>query len=100
MSGKVLAFKLPDYTLNVDKDDGFLCLLCGHYTFTDETMWGESFRDSTNCVMHMHGRDGFHYCPNCGAEIITPEEWVERRPQDAGKTMAEVLKTIREVASW
>ena len=100
MSGKVLSFELPDYTLNADSGDGFLCLLCAHYTFVNETSWAETFHDKavTNTTMiHMHGTEDFHYCPNCGAEVLSLGEWVERRPQDQDKTLSEIKRTIREL---
>ncbi len=98
MKGKVLAFQVAPYTLNADNGDGFLCLKCGHYTYVNETRWAETLRDRIiTGVMHMHGTEEFNYCPNCGAEILTLQEWVERRPWDAGKTLREIGKTIREV---
>lgn len=100
MSGKVLSFNMPPYTLNADNGDGFLCLLCGHYTFDKETMWAETLRDKAiTGVCHMHGTEEYHYCPNCGAEILTMQEWVERRPWDLGKTISQIGKSIREVTA-
>lgn len=97
MSGKLIRLKAPLHTLNVDRGDGFLCMLCGHWTWYKETEWAESFYDRamTGVVGHMHGTEDFHFCPNCGAEILTRDEWVKRRPWDAGKSVEEVFQGLR-----
>lgn len=79
-----------NHTLNIDGDGGFTCLICGHFViYTSETEWGEvSGRASSRTFMH--GTEPFHFCPNCGRSILTLEEWVEKHPDDVGKTFREI----------
>lgn len=93
MSADILAFIPADATLNVDSGDGFACMVCNHWTYINGTSWEEIHTGG----MFMHGREPFKFCPNCGAPILTPEQWVEHRPQDAGKTWAEIKRSIRVV---
>ncbi len=80
------------YTINESGDGDFSCLICHHFIlYAPETEWGEmSGRGGT--FMHMHGTEPFHYCPNCGREILTSVEWVEKHPEDQGKTFKEIGK--------
>jgi hypothetical protein len=93
--GQLIKFHKPkpreNFTLNVVRkgDGGFCCIRCGCYTYDDELGWGEY----TGGVF-FYGHVRFRYCPGCGAEIITVEEWAERRPQDQGKTFAEIMKEL------
>lgn len=90
MSGEVVPFR-SNHTMNIDRYGEFLCLVCGHWlTCAPETEWGDLFVVRPERFGHMHGTEPFHYYQNCGAEIITQEEWVERYPYDSGKTISEI----------
>ena len=94
MAGKVYQFD-PNVTMNMDSGDAFHCMVCNHYTdFESATMWADSGYDHT-CYWHMHGSEPFNYCPHCGANVLTPEEWAMRFPCDVGKTIGEIARRYR-----
>lgn len=95
MSGDILAFIPAEATLDMTSDDGFCCMVCGHWTYISETNWADYVVDSNNSLCHMHGREEFHFCPNCGTRILSLDEWVDYRPQDGGKTVSEIKRTFR-----
>jgi len=80
------------HTIDTGDGDGFHCLICGHYViYTNETEWG-ALNWRGLAFSHMRGTEPFHYCPNCGREILTQEQWIEKYPDDMGKTYAEIRK--------
>ena len=89
--GELLIMKGAEpYTVNLNNDGEFLCMLCGHYIiYTGETEWSHTSAHGGGYA-HMHGTEPFHFCPNCGREILTPELWVDEHPEDAGKTWEEI----------
>ena len=93
----VIPFVKRDFTMNMEfsESDGFTCMICGHWLYESETEWGDLF--VCNPVHpkrfgHMHGRESFHFCPNCGAQILSPHEWADFFPHDQGKTVREIAK--------
>ena len=87
-AAEVLKFR-PKYTVNVSRDDGFLCLVCGKWVLTNEVEWSGRIGELMG-----HGRKPFAFCPACGAQVITKEEWAEYYPQDQGKTASEIRRRL------
>lgn len=94
--GDVVPFR-RGFTLNVDfKGDGFQCMVCGHWLWLDETEWGDMFRAGNGRFGHMHGTEPFHYCPNCGAQVLELEHWCDVFPEDGGKSVWEIERRYYE----
>lgn len=95
----VIPFVKYGYTMNMDSDDGFTCMVCGHWLYESETEWGDLFVCNPSHPKrfgHMHGRERFHFCPQCGAMVLTTEEWAEMYPQDQGKSIQEIARRYYE----
>ena len=92
--GEVIPFVKHGHTMNIAKGDGFHCMACGHWTWEPpETEWGDLFVcEPKRFNGHIHGREPWHFCSNCGAMILTLSEWADAYPQDQGKTTSEIEK--------
>lgn len=84
MTAEVIQLR-PKYTMNVDSGDGFLCLVCGKWTIFGEVEWAGRIGEASG-----HGRESFSFCPACGAEVLSIDEWADVFPQDQGKTTSEI----------
>lgn len=94
--GEVTPFVKHKFTMNMDTKGGFTCLACGHWTYLNETEWGDYLVYAPKRFGHMHGREPFRFCPSCGAMIVTTEQWADIYPQDQGKTLNEIAKRFYE----
>lgn len=93
VSAAVTPIPARAFTMNIDSVDGFECLACGHWVvYTDETEWGDLYVCKPKRFGHIHGTEPFRFCPSCGAMVLTPEQWVDTYPEDAGKTFGEIYK--------
>ena len=93
---EVLPFTRHKFTMNADTGDGFTCVVCGHWTYDNETEWGDLFACASKRFGHIHGREPFRFCPSCGAMIVTTEQWADIYPHDQGKTLGEIAKRFYE----
>ena len=96
---EVLPFTRHKFTMNADAGDGFTCVACGHWTYINETEWGDLFVCNPSRPKRfgrMYGREPFRFCPSCGAMVVTTEQWAEIYPQDQGKTLGEIAKRFYE----
>lgn len=93
---EVIPFMKHRHTMNMEagKSDGFCCMVCGHWTwYPPETEWGDMFACRPKRFYgHIHGTEPWHFCPNCGALIVTPDEWADIYPKDQGKTIGEIAR--------
>lgn len=95
----VIPFVKYEHTLNMDSGDGFTCMVCGHWLYESETEWGDLFvcdPSHPKRFGHMHGREAFHFCPQCGAMVLTTKEWADVYPQDQGKSIHEIARRYYE----
>lgn len=96
---EVLPFTKHNFTMNMDTSGGFTCVACGYWTYVNEMEWGDLFvcdPSHPNRFGHIHGREPFRFCPNCGAMVVTTEQWADVYPQDQGKTLNEIAKRFYE----
>lgn len=87
------------YTLNMDSGDGFTCLACGHWLYESETEWGDLYVCNPSHPKrfgHIHGHETFHFCPQCGAMVLSLSEWVNEYPQDQNKTISDIARRFYE----
>ena len=85
-----------EFTMNIDTGDGFTCIACGHWLWENRTEWGDLYVVRPKRFGHMHGTEKFNYCPNCGAMVLTMDEWAEMFPQDQGKTLFDIERRFYE----
>lgn len=90
MKGEVIRLRPTNVTMNMADDGSFHCMACGSWTeFEGSTKWAEH-NNKGSYYFHMHGSEEFRFCPNCGAEVLSMEEWVNRFPYDAGNTKSKI----------
>jgi len=88
---EIIPFVKHGFTMNRDADGGFACVACGHWVvYTGETEWGDLLVTRPKRFGHIHGTEPFRFCPHCGASVLSPREWAEVFPEDAGKTLGQI----------
>ncbi len=98
MMADVIPFVKRKHTVNVEtgKSDGFTCMVCGHWLYESETEWGDYYICRPKRFGNMHGTEPLRFCPHCGALVLTPAEWVDLHPEDAGKPLFEIERRYYE----